>query len=135
DDGVDDDNDGLIDLLDQGCSGVADISETSATADCDDGIDDDGDGRADFRLTGGDPGCTAPDDPGEHGTAPCDDGLDNDGDLLTDYQANGTGDPQCAGIDDPDAETIGLLACANGLDDDGDGEIDVADGGCLDLLD
>ena len=46
-DGVDNDGDGLTDLLDPGCSGLSDISERDLTVACDDGVDNDGDGLTD----------------------------------------------------------------------------------------
>jgi hypothetical protein len=95
--GIDDDGDGLIDLADPGCSGLNDNTETSAALVCDDGVDSaaDADSLADYRLVGGDPGCTSPTDTSEI-DGQCDDLIDNDGDSLTDYPA----DPHCSSYSD-----------------------------------
>jgi hypothetical protein len=78
-------------------------------------VDNDLDGLTD--SAGGDPGCDAPGDLGEHAaTLPCDDGIDNDGDGLRDYPA----DPGCAS---PSAATESP-ECDDGIDNDGDGGID-----------
>ncbi len=60
---VDDDGDGLIDLIDPGCSGAADTSELGPWA-CDDGIDNDADGLTDAL----DRGCSGPTDTDERAT-------------------------------------------------------------------
>ncbi len=81
----------------------------ATTPACGDGADNDGDGLTDFA--GGDPGCDAATDLGEH--APhldCDDGIDNDGDGLADAAA----DPGCTGPadpaeDDPDIQVPALV--------------------------
>ncbi len=92
DDVVDDDGDGLVDLLDPGCLDAADAFETNALVACDDGFDSDGDGLVDWPD---DPGCANPygllEDP------ECDDGVDNDGDGLVDWDGAGVGnpDPHC----------------------------------------
>jgi hypothetical protein len=75
DNGLDEDNDGLVDFSslpgsDPGCSGPADTSERCPTggscAACDDGFDNDADSRTDFRLDGGgDFQCTGPTDTSE----------------------------------------------------------------------
>ncbi|RIL06278.1 MAG: hypothetical protein DCC71_07370 [Proteobacteria bacterium] len=85
DNGVDDDDDGLVDAgEDPGCDGAADASESSALLVCDNGVDDDGDGSADAD----DPGCPFPqatlEDP------QCDNGADDDGDGAADWL-----DPKC----------------------------------------
>jgi hypothetical protein len=103
DDGIDNDDDGMVDLADPECWGSDDLSEVS---DCDDGIENDGDGLIDFD--GGDPGCTDPADPSENDpTLPCDDGLDNDDDGLIDLD-----DPDCSDPSDPleapDADADGI---------------------------
>jgi len=65
-DGIDNDGDGLIDMLDAGgCSGPLDNDETDGgipTFDCSDGADNDGDGKTDFPA---DPGCSGPNDTDE----------------------------------------------------------------------
>ena len=57
-DGIDNDNDGLIDLADPGCSSAQDNDEfneaTPPPAACNDGIDNDNDGLTDLA----DPGCS-----------------------------------------------------------------------------
>ncbi|MDP2339482.1 MAG: hypothetical protein Q8O67_00880 [Deltaproteobacteria bacterium] len=94
-DGLDNDNDGVIDLADIGCSSEFDTGERSSGGSfpCDNGIDDDSDGLTDFTLPGGggDPGCNSVGDSSERGTAVCDDGIDNDGDTLSDFPQ----DPGC----------------------------------------
>ena len=52
-DGVDNDGDGLIDMLDPGCSSPLDQDEHNYTEQCDDGMDNDNDSLIDAR----DPGC------------------------------------------------------------------------------
>lgn len=57
DDGIDNDNDGLIDLDDPGCDNASDNNEYDAPpakTQCDDGVDNDGDNLIDLN----DPGCT-----------------------------------------------------------------------------
>ncbi|MBW2974166.1 metallophosphoesterase [Candidatus Woesearchaeota archaeon] len=55
----------------------------------------------------------------------CNDGVDNDGDNLTDYPY----DPGCSSAND--TSELGTNECDDGIDNDGDGNIDTADGGCL----
>lgn len=102
-DGVDNDNDGTVDLDDPGCDAASDPSERTPALVCDNGIDDDGDGGIDYDVDTaqailgqgvyvppGDAGCLAPDQP-----------------------------PVVAGQELPETR-----ACENNLDDDGDGEVD-----------
>jgi len=88
-DGIDNDGDGLVDILDPDCVAAPPGHEGPACdATCSDGIDNDGDGLTD----GSDPDCVP--SPGVEGpsTDPtCHDGKDNDGDCLVDSQ-----DPDCA---------------------------------------
>jgi len=99
-DGVDNDEDGLIDRADPGCERESDRDEadspelSSVDGSCEDGVDNDGDGLVD----GEDPGCV------EEATvarfaferpAQCSDGVDNDQDGLIDFDAGGAGDPDC----------------------------------------
>ena len=91
------------------------FQSVATNAACQDGVDNDLDGLTDY--VGGDPGCDAPGDFGEHAaTLPCDDGLDNDGDGLPDYPD----DPGCAS---PSAATESP-ECDDDVDNDGDGGID-----------
>lgn len=84
--GVDDDGDGLIDWpADTGCTNVTDADETDPAYPCDDSADNDGDSTADYRLSGGDPGCSSVTDPSETYGTQCDNGLDDDGDGDVDY--------------------------------------------------
>lgn len=126
--GIDDDNDGLIDYpADPGCSSTSDNSETSSSLICDDGVDqtNDRDTLADYRLSGGDPGCTSPTD-GDERDGACDD-LDDetdDRDTLTDST-----DPGCTSTNDP-SEIDGM--CDDIVDDvsDADSLGDASDPGC-----
>ncbi len=123
-DGLDGDDDGLIDRLDPGCDGPLDDDERDAelAADCSNGVDDDGDGATDSA----DQGClAAPLLSGFSVADGCRDGLDNDGDGKTDYPA----DRGCADFGDG-SEASDAPGCANGLDDDGDGQTDAADLQC-----
>jgi len=84
---IDDDNDGLTDYpADPGCSGMNDNSETSSSLVCDNGLDEsnDRDTLADYRLSGGDPGCTSTTDSSEV-DGECDDLSDNDLDTHADF--------------------------------------------------
>ena len=105
-DGLDNDNDGLIDYPnDPGCSSSNDVSELG-TAACDNGIDEtnDADTLADYRLTGGDPGCASAIDTNERDGS-CDDTLDNDGDGFRDFTSiNFTADPECSSYADVEYE-------------------------------
>jgi len=115
--GIDDDGDGLVDLLDPGCLDENDAFERSADLPCDDGIDNDGDGGIDFDpVTYADPGdeTTLPAGEGDVGcgdptwsteSPQCQDGIHNDGDGKIDYDgglsvlgyAETEPDPQCVG--------------------------------------
>ena len=116
--GVDDDEDGAIDLAeDPGCASEEDPDgserDASGALPCDDGEDDDGDGLADHPD---DPACRDPEWPRE--LARCQDGLDNDGQLGTDFDGgvsvlgpggadpNGA-DPECLGRPWADRERAG----------------------------
>ena len=123
--GLDDDNDGLADLADPGCSGRTDNTETNSALVCDNGLDatNDRDTLADYRLSGGDPGCTSPIDPSEI-DGQCDDLADNDGDTYTDYPA----DMGCTSYSD--LSELGITECDDGTDNDNDTYIDLNDAGC-----
>ena len=100
--GVDDDNDWLVDYPnDPGCSGLQDNTETSSALVCDNGLDEtnDADTLADFRLSGGDAGCSSATDNNER-DGHCDDLSDNDGDGLTDRPS----DPECGSFADVEYE-------------------------------
>ena len=129
DDGIDNDDDGLVDCLDQDCSDVCDEdcgdgfdNDADSAIDCDDtdcdgecpedchdGRDNDGDGLVD---------CEDDECDGEGCSEVCDDGRDNDGDGLVDCE-----DVECAA---GCAEDI----CDDGLDDDLDGLVDCDDDDC-----
>ncbi len=92
-DGIDNDNDGLTDLEDPGCTDEFDNDESDGTTQCQDGIDNDNDGLVDMQ----DPGCDTPQDNDESdGTSQCQDGIDNDYDGLVDYPQ----DPGCTSPQD-----------------------------------
>jgi probable HAF family extracellular repeat protein len=120
DDGIDDDDDGLVDFPnDPGCTDAADVSEENAPPACGDGVDDDGDGRVDFPA---DPGCASLSDVTETDpTLICDDATDNDGDGFAD-----AADPGCPF---PESSPENPL-CDDGIDNDGDGNTDFADAAC-----
>lgn len=106
DDGLDNDQDGLIDFpADPGCTSATDDSESpnpSGTGpQCSDGVDNDGDNLVDSA----DPGCDNPADNDETdgtggggGSPQCSDGNDNDQDGQTDFPA----DPGCSDAQDDD---------------------------------
>jgi len=147
-DGIDNDNDGLIDENDPGCwldpgdpgSYDPDDDDESDEPSCADGIDNDNDGKIDEN----DPGCwTDPSDPGtydpndddEDDEPSCADGIDNDNDGLIDENDPGcwldpsdpdTYDP----TDDNETDPSDSPACSDGVDNDGDFDIDALDPGC-----
>lgn len=101
--GLDDDNDDLVDYpADAGCSSSGDNTEASSILVCDNGFDatNDADALADFRLSGGDPGCTSATDTSEV-DGQCDDMADNDGDGKVDFGTAGT-DSKCTSFSDSD---------------------------------
>lgn len=131
--GVDDDEDGIIDFpLEPGCEDASDADEEDPPEGraCSNAIDDDEDGLIDF-----------PDDPGCVGAADdfegpdCSDGRDNDGDGTIDYDRDGDGfrdfnaDQGCACPEDPSEDAD--PQCDDGCDNDRDGLIDLADPGCM----
>jgi hypothetical protein len=136
-DGIDNDGDGLVDMVDFGCFEPDDDSERcdpgeedeGPCPECDDGIDNDRDGATDFPD---DAQCLTPWQDDEALPAPaCADGNDNDGDGKADYPA----DPGCLGPDDP-TETDPLLICDDGLDNNGNGYTDWPhEPGCLSQTD
>ncbi|MEE2786112.1 MAG: hypothetical protein VX589_02165 [Myxococcota bacterium] len=131
DDGIDNDNDGRVDLQDPGCTSPGDISEVDTPDQppvCNDGQDNDGDDLIDFPR---DPGCAFPGDGDETDSdeiPACANGLDDDRDMRIDFPL----DPGCASAND-DEEADGPLppACADGIDNDDNGYIDFPeDPGC-----
>ena len=122
-DHIDNDEDGLIDDADPGCSSQRDRSENQSTGipECNNGEDDDADGRIDWPL---DPGCSARGDDSEVDPMPlpaCANGVDDDGDGHVDIPA----DPGCTSRGDQDETDLRIQpACANGRDDDRDGLTD-----------
>ena len=128
-DGVDNDNDGDIDLADRGCNNAADTNEGDEIPlpECDDAADNDADGLIDLA----DPDCSGPADPREQGSnavTVCTNGMDDDGDGLIDFPL----DPGCSAAGDTDeADGPRLPECFNQVDDDNDGRVDYpADPGC-----
>ena len=119
-DGVDNDGDGWIDLVDPGCATTADTNESMVGSDdCGDEVDNDGDGLVD----GFDPDCATPTGDSEAGG--CANGTDDDGDGWIDLD-----DPDCPSV----AGEVGLSSaqCNDGVDNDGDGAVDAADPDCAD---
>src|SRR3989344_1093943 len=151
-DGLDNDNDGKLDLDDPGCDSADDDDERDQTlgcpaagpgicAQCNDGVDNDGDG---FTDSPNDQDCSSLSDDNESetgancpadgpGVCPaCNDGVDNDNDGKTDYPA----DLGCFNRADSNetnpviqgncpADGPGLCpACNDGVDNDNDGFVD-----------
>lgn len=131
-DSIDNDGDGLNNYpADPGCSSRNDNSETSPSLACDNGADatNDRDTLADYRLSGGDPGCTSATDPSEI-DGQCDDNLDSsDRDTLGDAT-----DPGCTSTSDQ-TETDGI--CDDNADDSSDRDAlgDASDPGCSSTTD
>lgn len=138
-DGLDNDQDGLVDRDDPQCmkrstlreAEPADCTENCTTvAACSDGVDNDEDGLTDLD----DPGCIDRMDGSEWtDLTPCKDGVDNDGDGKTDFPD----DTDCASPDSsyesPPILPEGIKTqCDNGRDDDGDGLVDLDDPDCVD---
>ena len=125
-DSVDNDGDGLIDLLDPGCVDSFDNDETNVgVTQCSDSIDNDGDSLIDYPS---DPGCVAAGDNDETnvGVTQCSNGIDDDGDGLIDLL-----DPGCIDVNDNDETNVGVTQCSDSVDNDGDGFIDLLDSGCI----
>src|SRR3989344_3126585 len=83
-DGIDNDEDGLVDLADFGCTNAEDNDERFP--ECFDGIDNDSDGFIDFPA---DTNCSSVSDTDELHPSACMDGIDNDGDDLFDEKDSG----------------------------------------------
>jgi len=141
--GMDDDEDGFIDMSDPGCDGIWDWDEENWSVECDDGVDNDGDTHVDYgpEPLANDPGCLSPADSTERASSlACDDGIDNDGDTYIDWPA----DPGCTSIylsDSTERDGDGLGAvkgyiCDDGIDNDGDTFTDyLNDPDCADIFD
>ena len=136
-DGIDNDNDGLVDYpLDSGCVNANDASEedialANASA-CSDDNDNDGDGWVD----GADPGCLTelaydPEDLDETNEplVECSDGIDNDNDAKIDGF-----DSECVTWQSANESFRGVILgeCSDGIDNDNDGLVDYPlDSGCV----
>lgn len=112
-DGVDNEDDGMVDFPDDlGCISEDDNDESDRPEpQCRDGRDNDGDGKRDAN----DPGCFAPhqdsevdDCPDGPGCPQCSDGKDNDGNGQTDYPDDSGG---CLNASDHDEYTRNPVAC------------------------
>ena len=129
-DGVDNDDDGLVDHEDPGCQSEDDETELDpeeATA-CHDLIDNDQDGFTDHPY---DSGCLYRGGLSELDpelSPACSNGVDDNADGYVDFPY----DPNCSSRADPiEAVEAEPAACSNGLDDDGDGLVDFPfDQGC-----
>lgn len=128
-DGIDNDDDGAVDLADADCTGPDDNSESGT---CDDGIDNDNDGTVDYPD---DFSCNSYSDIEEeqcdedgdgNADAQCCDNEDNDNDGLVDQHDGGCSEKY---------DIFEINACADGADNDGDDLIDLADPGCTDATD
>ncbi len=134
DDGLDNDEDGFVDLDDVGCADSSDEGEADPAEPpvCLNGVDDDADGLTDYPF---DPGCGAAGDIDEANPNPlpaCLNGIDDDADGLVDFPA----DDGCAASGDDDEEIGRPGQCANRRDDDMDGLTDYPfDPGCSALGD
>ena len=120
-DGLDNDEDGLIDSEDPGCLDPTDNDESDVPdvmAECGNGTDDDGDGLVDLA----DAGCRHRGDSTEHtDNAACNDLVDND--LDGEVDEAGEGGDDCV----PEAmagEAGTAHPCSDGKDNDGDGLAD-----------
>ncbi len=149
-DGIDNDNDGLVDCADDDCHELINCLENTLIA-CNDLFDNDRDGLVDCY----DPDCFQFIKCFERDEQ-CGDGIDNDGDGLVDCADN-----SCSGsylceekdaftcLDGRDNDSDGLIdceepsckkflvcaeysieACSDGIDNDFDGLVDCADGDC-----
>ncbi len=88
DDGIDNDNDGAIDMADFSCSDVSDNDETNPKSQCQNGIDDDGNGLTDYPQ---DNGCDSKQDNFEFGGSTagfCGNGFVEEGETCDDFNVN-----------------------------------------------
>ena len=124
--GMDDDEDGLVDGADSDCTSAF-ATETPQTT-CNDNQDNDGDGLRDAA----DPDCSIgwelDEETGESNDLyACGDLLDNDGDGDVDLDDDG-----CESVwDNAEDGALSGDACADELDNDGDGWVDSLDSDCL----
>ena len=116
-DGVDNDNDGLVDCADEDCKELVNCSENTFLA-CNDLFDNDLDGLVDCF----DPDCHQFVKCFER-NEDCGDGIDNDGDGLVDCE-----DDSCKGSISCQETTA--FTCIDGKDNDGDGLIDCEEQSC-----
>ena len=123
-DGIDNDLDGFIDLLDTGCTSPSDDSESDILVECWDGIDNDGDGFIDYPS---DPSCDSPTDNNESPMDyyQCNDSIDNDFDGFIDLD-----DPSCNFWNDTTELPQDNPQCNDSIDNDLDGLIDLDDPSC-----
>ncbi len=139
DDGIDNDQDGLIDCDDTDCA--FDPNCVGGSEVCDDGIDNDGDGLADcddILDCQAFPGCDygGGDCCSDNGSAGCEDDLGEDCVCAADpFCCEVTWDAICADVYE---NTCGAscdgdpeIDCANNVDDDNDGLIDCDDADCF----
>ena len=114
-DGLDNDEDGLVDCEEASCAGIAGCGSGGAEVICDDGEDNDADGAADCD----DEDCADTD--ACAGETDCANDVDDDADGLIDCAdtADCSSSPDCV-----------EAQCENGVDDDGDGAADCADADC-----
>ncbi len=120
-DGLDNDDDGLVDCSDPDC-GTSSACLPVPAESCNDGVDNNGNGLADCD----DPDCSTTSACLPPPVEICGDGFDNDGNGLTDCD-----DDKCASH----SACLGVAEterCGNGIDDDNDDKIDCADDECLD---
>lgn len=96
-DGIDNDDDGLIDLADYGCPDGNDNNE-SDNPQCSDGINNDADAWIDYPN---DPGCSSYTDNDESNNTQCSDGIDNNGNGLVDLADTAACSDIFDGIEEP----------------------------------
>lgn len=114
-DGIDNDQDGLLDCKDSDC-----YFDKACTEVCNDKQDNDGDGKVDCEdeFCKDDPSCQT-----VSAYEICGNGIDDDGDGLIDCK-----DSDCS--QDASCKAASVEICDNGIDDDGDGLIDCKDSDC-----
>ncbi len=135
-DDIDNDEDGLVDAADPGCSSASDDKESDdpeTAPQCSDRNDNDADGKIDYPN---DPGCETRGDNSErdpNNRPACSDGIDNDNDGFIDYPD----DPGCSSAgDNREQDPVPPPECNDGIDNDGDGKVDFPnDYDCLSLGD